>query len=416
MGSSLDPNSDFLPPPPVGVVQPLDPSILTPPLWIDFFLTPGATIPTRQPKATATPTTFVAPTQTVHTVEATASPTNTIAYFLPTQISTLNPAASATSKPADFTATASLIPTDIPPPHADLQITKSNGVVVYSAGGSLTYTVVITNNGPANVNGALLSDDIQPQILSWSWTCTSQNNGATGCDLADNSTGNFSDSVNLPSSGSIEYTITANIRGNATGNLINTASILAPVDIVDPVPGNNSATDMDDFLNSFPYRAIGANRDGTVSVVPSGTSVTLAFDTPLVVGGHPGWDLVLYELPNGSGIEMDLVTLQVSDGYNWYTILNWGDNLPDTNTNIDISALGGIENDNRDFTTPPKSDVLYPFGTGTIKNPATGIVIELDGVVPAGAYPYIRIISPVSGAVSSDMDGGCEIDAIVILP
>lgn len=411
MGSGLDPNSDFLPLLPDGVIQPLDPSILTPPVWIDYFLTPGASIPTRQPKATATPTTFIAPTQTVQTREASASPPSTLVFFLPTNTPISNPINTRTSEPPASTATPSPIPSSPPPKQADLQITKSNGVLVYSAGGTLTYSVVVTNNGPGNVTGALLSDNIQQQIASWSWACTSQNNGATGCDPADNSTGNFNDTVNLPSGGSIVYTVGANIRSDAAGNLINTASIQAPSDTVDPVPGNNSATDMDDLLNSLPYGEIGSDKDGGISVVPSGSSVTLAFNTPLIVDGHPGWDLVMYELPNGSGIAVDMITLQISDGSSWYTIFNWGDNIPDTNTNLDINIIGGIERDNRALTTIPASDVLYPFNSGTDANPATGIVIELDGVVPNGIYPYFRILSP-----AGDMDGGCEIDAIVILP
>jgi hypothetical protein len=169
---------------------------------------------------------------------------------------------------------------------------------------------------------------------------------------------------------------------------------------------------MDDLPSSFPYEDIGTTPDQNTSVVPPGSSVTLAFDTPILVGGHAGWDLIYYELPNGTGIAMDLVILQISDGLNWYTILHWGDDLPDTNTNLDISIVGGSETDNRNFTTPPDSNILYPFNSGTLESPATGIVIELDGVVPSGVYPYIRIISPAGG----DMDGGCEVDAIVIFP
>jgi hypothetical protein len=41
---------------------------------------------------------------------------------------------------------------------------------------------------------------------------------------------------------------------------------------------------------------------------------------------------------------------------------------------------------------------------------STGIGIDLDGVVPPGTYPYIRIISP------SDSGDGVDVDAIEILP
>jgi hypothetical protein len=173
-----------------------------------------------------------------------------------------------------------------------------------------------------------------------------------------------------------------------------------PVGFTDPSTGNNSATDTDQILISgpFPNGEIGTIKDTTTSTVAPGSSVTLTFDTPLIVGGHAGYDLIYYELPMGIGIQMDHVILQISDGYNWYTILNWGDNVADTNTNLDINIIGGSETDNRDTD----ASILYD---------STGVAIELDGVVPNGTYPYIRIISPVG----EDGDG-CEVDAIVILP
>jgi hypothetical protein len=128
----------------------------------------------------------------------------------------------------------------------------------------------------------------------------------------------------------------------------------------------------------------------------------LTFGTPVVVGGHAGYDLVFYELPSGAGIMMDYVILQVSDGYNWYTIFNWGDNNADTNSNLNINAIGGSESDNRDFSTSPASDVLHN---------ASGVLIDLDGVVPNGTYLYIRIMSP-----SGDTGDGTDVDAIEVLP
>lgn len=412
MNSRLDPNTGLLTPGPDNVVQPIDPAILTQPIWIDFFLTPGASVPTRLPNSTGMPTERVVPTQVVNTIPPTASPTSTLAPIIPTQ--TIKPAATWTSTskaPAGPMKTPlpapTLTPSNVPPSQADLQITKNNGMIVYSAGSAVTYTIAVTNNGPGNAVGAVISDAFQLNLSDWSWACTSQSKGASGCDPAASNTSNFSDTIDLPAGSSIVYTVTASIRADASGSLVNTASIAPPAGMVDPAPGNNSATDSDDLLQPLPYGNIGSSYDGTIDVIGPGGSITLAFDTPLVVGGHPGWDLILYELQNGSGIAMDLLTLQISDGTNWYTVLNWGDNAPDTNTNMNIAVLGGEETDNRDFTTPPASDVLYN---------GTGIVIELDGVVLPGTYPYFRISSPASGSGGSDIDGGSEIDGVVIFP
>jgi hypothetical protein len=251
-----------------------------------------------------------------------------------------------------------------------------------------------------------------PNVANWSWVCTSQNNGASGCDPVTDSTSNFSDTVDLPAGGSLIYTVSALTRADATGSLVNTTSIAPSADTTDPLPDNNSATDVNDLWYPLPYANIGSSKDDQITVIAPGGSVTLAFETALVVDGHVGWDLILYEVLNGAGIAMDLMILQISDGTSWYTVFNWGDNIPDTNSNLNIDLLGGQENENRNFTAPPRSDALYPFNSGTDANPSTGIVLDLDGSVPAGTYPYIRIISPASG----DMDGGCEIDGIAIFP
>src|SRR5204863_299163 len=41
---------------------------------------------------------------------------------------------------------------------ADLAITKTDGVGSVNAGGSTTYTITVTNNGPSSVSGAILKD------------------------------------------------------------------------------------------------------------------------------------------------------------------------------------------------------------------------------------------------------------------
>jgi hypothetical protein len=214
----------------------------------------------------------------------------------------------------------------------------------------------------------------------------------------------FSDTVDLPNGASIVYTVTANISGGASGDLSNTSNVSLPVGYTETAPGNNYATDTDQIItaNPFPNGNIGTSNDGSISTLAPGSAVTLTFGTPVSVGSHAGYDLVYYELSAGTGIMMDHVILQISDGYNWYTILNWGDEMADTNSNLDLNSIGGNEMDNRDFSTSPASDILYN---------STGVLIELDGFVPSGAYPYVRIISP-----SGEDGDGCDVDGIEVLP
>jgi len=433
MESVLDPNSDFLTRRPNGFIEPVDPAILTNPAWINVFLTPGASfsagtqLPATAGKSFMTPTTGTsvttqtAPPPTIVSATNMAlvlpSPTNAIVFFPPSPTSTAKPNPAATVTPtftpsptytaiATETSTLTSTPSDTPVPSfsADLAITKNDGATNYFSGGTLTYTVIVTNYGPGGVPGAIVTDTIPSQITAWSWACASQNNGASGCDAVTNSNTDFNDTVNLPNGASIAYTVTADVSSGASGDLFNTSNVSLPVGYSDTAPGNNSASDTDQIItsNPFPSGNIGTNQDGSTTIVGPGSAVTLAFDTPIDIGGHAGYDLVYYELSSGTGIMMDYVILQISDGYNWYTILNWGDDIADTNANLDLNLTGGNEIDNRDFSTSPDSDVLYN---------STGVLIELDGFIPNGTYPYIRIISPLG-----DDGDGCEADAIEVLP
>ncbi len=55
MRSHFTPDSVYFTSQPGFAFPPIDPAILTPPVWINVFLTPGQTIPTRVPSATVFP-------------------------------------------------------------------------------------------------------------------------------------------------------------------------------------------------------------------------------------------------------------------------------------------------------------------------------------------------------------------------
>lgn len=97
---------------------------------------------------------------------------------------------------------------------------------------------------------------------------------------------------------------------------------------------------------------------------------------------------------------MDSVIVQIANdpGGPWFTIFNWGNGSPDTNTNVSSYP----ENDNE----PIPLSALY---NGP---PQTGITIDVDGAgVPAGTYQYLVIIAPSTAA-----NDGADVDSIEILP
>ncbi len=245
MLSNLDPDSDFLTSRPMGYYAPLDPAILTPPAWLNTYLTPGAQVPTRAPSRptdtpppanTAAPTQFPSPTATNTSSLPFPTATSTAAFF-PTPTFTSAP---PTSIPPTVTRTPT--PTLPPTPIAvDLRITKTDGSTTYTPGSPVTYTIVVANNGPNNVSGATVTDTFPAIITSASWTCVPA--GAATC--TPNGNGNLADTVNIPAGGSLTYTVTANTNPAAVTNLTNTASVSAPGGYTETNPADNSATDSD---------------------------------------------------------------------------------------------------------------------------------------------------------------------------
>jgi hypothetical protein len=119
--------------------------------------------------------------------------------------------------------------------------------------------------------------------------------------------------------------------------------------------------------------------------------------------GDANYDLVYYESPGCSGICLDWVIVDVCDTLpcpTWLTVFNWGDDIPDNNTNVAAYSAGG-ELDNKDI---PPSALLNSIG----------ITIDVDafGPSPIGGYRYVRVRSPVNWP---DNDGS-QIDSIEIVP
>ncbi|MBI4733064.1 MAG: DUF11 domain-containing protein [Chloroflexi bacterium] len=198
---------------------------------------------------------------------------------LVTTASITNPAAVPDPNLANNSATD----TDSPP-SADLAVTKTDGISVYTPGGTTTYTIVVTNNGPLNVVGATFNDPKPTQVTSWTWICTPDPGAACNAGPLTTPT-NFSDVVNIPAGKKIIYTVVATLSPAATGNLVNTASVTSPVGTPDPLPANNSATDTD----TGPSADLSVTKtDGVTWYTPGGTltyTIRVANNGPQAVLG-----------------------------------------------------------------------------------------------------------------------------------
>jgi LPXTG-site transpeptidase (sortase) family protein len=177
------------------------------------------------------------------TANVVANPTgdlvNTATVSLPTGYTDTNPNNNSSTDTDTLTSTS-----------VDLSILKDDGQVGYSAGGTVTYTVTVTNLAGANVTGATVSDPRPANIATWAWACTSETGGASGCTPAANSANDFTDTVNLPVGGTIVYTVTATVVANPTGDLVNTATVTPPAGFADTNTSNNSSTDINSLLTA----------------------------------------------------------------------------------------------------------------------------------------------------------------------
>ena len=147
--------------------------------------------------------------------------------------------------------------------------------------------------------------------------------------------------------------------------------------------------------------------NGSVAELQCGGYIDLDLDSAGAprITSHPGYDLVDYEATGCAGTCLDWVQIDVCDDpcSGWVTVFNWGDDIPDTNTNVAAYAAGG-ETNNKSI---PAAALNCANGY------CTGITIDVDPFgVPPGGYRYLRIWSPINWP---DNDGA-QVDSIEIVP
>jgi len=173
--------------------------------------------------------------------------TGTIA---PTATGTLANTASA-AVPAGVTdpaaANNSATDSDTLTPQADFGITKTDGQLMATPGGPVTYTIQVTQGGPSASGAATVTDTFPLALSAVSWTCVA----SAGSSCAASGSGNINTTVTLLPGGTATFTATGTVSAAATGTLSNTAQVAAPGGVSDPLAGNNSATDTDNLTLDF---------------------------------------------------------------------------------------------------------------------------------------------------------------------
>ncbi len=132
---------------------------------------------------------------------------------------------------------------------AALTITKTDdsGGNTARPGDPIIYTITVANptagGGPSDVTGIRISDIFDTTRLSNISYTSVASDGASGNSESASATNINDTNVGLPIGSMIVYTVLATINSSATGNLVNTASLIAPAGTTNT--GTVSATDTD---------------------------------------------------------------------------------------------------------------------------------------------------------------------------
>jgi uncharacterized repeat protein (TIGR01451 family) len=211
---------------------------------------------------------------TFATIAAGAVVTIDSTYSVPANYAGANPivnTASATSSTPDPDPSdnSSSVETGVGSGTADLSIVKS-GPASIAAGGSITYTLAITNLGPSPANGATYTDALPAGLTAISASCGGERGGAA-CGAQPSVVGNtVSGSVGaLPNGGGVLVTIVATAPVTA-GTLTNVATVTPPAGVIDPNNGNNSSEVDTDIVVGATSADLSVVKAGPVSAVAGG--------------------------------------------------------------------------------------------------------------------------------------------------
>ncbi len=173
---------------------------------------------------------------------------------------------------------------------ADLAITKTDGTTAVGAGGSTTYTLTVTNNGPSTVSGAILADPAVTGLAKTGVACSGtpgQCTSGTTPTVAQLEGGTFALPA-LAAGQTYGLSVTADVTATS-GSVANTATVSAPTGATDPDGTNDSATDTDTVSPAPVVADLAITKtDGTTAVGAGGSTtytLTVTNNGPSTVSG-----------------------------------------------------------------------------------------------------------------------------------
>jgi uncharacterized repeat protein (TIGR01451 family) len=319
-----------------------------------------------------------------------------------TNVATITPAQGATCDGSVCTASLALPTQAAGSP--ELHVTKTTSDTVAVPGQTVSYGVLVANDGSADLGAVIVTDPIPPGLTAFSWTCSTD--GAS-CPAASG-TGAINETIPaLPAGALAIYSITATVSATPPANITNVATAARGdgADCSDPALCTASVT--------LPAAA------GPPNLVLSKT----VFGSNASPGGTVHYTIVLAN--NGSG-EADSVELTdpVPTGLGPFDWVCSGSACPNPSGSGPIDELIAA--------LPAGTDVTYTLTTVVATDAPPSITNTATAVVPAGtpgcggsnctASATIDIIAPgtpnlvvtKTADVTSLMPGGTVVYTITI--
>lgn len=264
----------------------------------------------------------------------------------------------------------------------ELRITITDGVTRPTPGGTVTYTIVASNDAGTNTEGAAIVVAAFPAALSGCSVTSVAAGGAGGNDPGPTATLNDS-GLMLPASASVTYTAVCTISPSASGMFSTAVSIAGSS--IDPVPYNDTAQDYD----TLPYTV-----SGFATVADTGDGV-LASDEVIDIGATQILVGFTGAMSDPAG---DTVAGDVTDAANYLLLFAGANDLLDTAScatpmGDDVEVpLAGVR-----YDAGSSRATLLPLGTralraGVYRIDVCNTILDNGGYAIRGASRTFRVL------------------------
>ncbi len=285
---------------------------------------------------------------------------------------------------------------------ADMALTISDGVTNVAPGTPLTYTITTINLGPGTLTTITVSNFVSSFLTNIVFT-PSQGT----YNLVD---GTWS-GLNLAAGDGVTLTLQGTVRSNVVGAFTNSSIVFVPPGVTDPVPANNSGSDVDIALapadvaifKAGPATVFaGTNYSYTITVTNSGTGTASNVVASDVLPGN-----VTFVSASGNGINSSgVVTWNVGNlAANGRSNLTLTVTAPFSGNITNIAAATSVTPDPNpnNNTNPPVTTAVTPLAN---------LIVGKSGPASVAALSSFNYTISITNLGPSSADGVVVTDAI----